>query len=427
MRFSLFLASCIMLLAGARAGAQTESWRVYNTTNSGLPDDNVYALAVQGNITWIGTANGLARFDGSTWSVYDTSNTPLSDALITALAVDRDGAVWAGTVRSGVARFDGVTWSVYNIANGALRNNTVHGIAIDSAGRPWVTTDSGMATLRADGGWDTYTEDNSGIGHAHARGIAIAPDGTKWLGVFNLFNFIGRLISFDDNGDHWSYYRLDEAGMQSASPDAIAIDQHGVQWVGTAGGGLGRFENGTWTVYNLANSGIPSNGVLDVTLEGDVKWLGTGSGLARFDGTTWKVYRNSSSGLPDNSVYAVAIDAAGDVWAGTGGGGVALLHREPASDVPGEHPAAGGITLSGSHPHPVAASATISYRLDAPADVRLTLHDLRGRRIATLAQGAQESGAHDVTLDASSLPAGIYLCRLVAGEKSISRMIVVAR
>jgi|GEM_PF-1663067 len=427
MRSPLFLASLFLLLAGARAGAQTETWRVYTTTNSGLPDDNVYALAVHDTVAWIGTANGLARFDGATWSVYDTTNTPLRDAHITALAVDRDGAVWAGTVRGGVVRFDGSIWNVYDTASSALRNNTIHGIAIDSAGRPWVTTDSGMAMFRADGDWDIYTEDNSGIGHAHARGIAIASDGTKWLGVFNYFNFIGRLISFDDNGDQWAYYRLDEAGMISASPDAIAVDRHGVQWIGTTGGGLGRFENGMWTVYNLANSGIPSNGVLDVALEGDAKWLGTGGGLARFDDAVWTVYRTTNSGLPDNAVYAVAIDGSGDTWAGTGGGGVAVLHREAASDVPADRPASAGMMLMESHPQPVAASATISYRLDAPAHVRLTLHDMQGRRIATLAQEAQGSGLHDVTLDASSLPAGVYLCRLVAGRKSLSRTIVVAR
>jgi ligand-binding sensor domain-containing protein len=48
-------------------------WIVYNTSNSGLPDNSVSAIAIdaQGN-KWIGTLGGLAKFDGSSWTVYNT-------------------------------------------------------------------------------------------------------------------------------------------------------------------------------------------------------------------------------------------------------------------------------------------------------------------------------------------------------------------
>ena len=46
----------------------------------------------------------------------------------------------------------------------------------------------------------------------------------------------------------------------------------------------------------------------------------------------------------------------------------------------------------------------------------LTVHDLRGRRLATLADGAHGAGEHGARLDTSALPVGVYVLRLVAGD-----------
>ncbi len=85
---------------------------------------------------------------------------------------------------------------------------------------------------------------------------------------------------------------------------------------------------GEWVVYNTANSGLPYNGVtaLAVDAQGNI-WVGTGrwwahagGGLAKFDGTNWTVYNTSNSGLPDNDHVSLSIDAQGNIWSGTEGG-----------------------------------------------------------------------------------------------------------
>ena len=104
---------------------QSPEWIVYNTANSGLPDDRVFALAIDPNGNkWIGTGDphglgggGLVMFDGETWTVYDTANSGLPDDNIWALAIDVQDNKWIGTHGGGLAKFDGKNWTVYNNDN----------------------------------------------------------------------------------------------------------------------------------------------------------------------------------------------------------------------------------------------------------------------------------------------------------------------
>ncbi len=88
---------------GGLANFNGSNWTVYNTSNSGLPDDQVLALAIDGSDNiWIGTMFGLAKFDGSDWSMYRTWNSGLPDNLVFALAIDASN-IWIGTWLGGLA------------------------------------------------------------------------------------------------------------------------------------------------------------------------------------------------------------------------------------------------------------------------------------------------------------------------------------
>ncbi|RPI13088.1 MAG: hypothetical protein EHM58_19165 [Ignavibacteriae bacterium] len=70
----LFIFSCLVIYS------QNPQWIVYTTTNSGLPSNNIFPIAIDtNNIKWIGTSQGLAKFDGANWIVFDTSNSPLPE------------------------------------------------------------------------------------------------------------------------------------------------------------------------------------------------------------------------------------------------------------------------------------------------------------------------------------------------------------
>ena len=68
--------------------------------------------------------------------------------------------------------------------------------------------------------------------------------------------------------------------------------------------------------------------------------------------------------------------------------------------------------LRGSTPNPVRTQATIRCAMPEAADLMLTVYDVMGRHVATLTEGRRSVGVHEVTLEATGLPSGVYLYRL---------------
>jgi len=115
----------------------------------------------------------------------------------------------------------------------------------------------------------------------------------------------------------WVVYDTSNSGLPSNCISSIAIDGSGTKWIGTFGGGLAVFDGSNWTVYNTSNSGLPSNEVFSMAIDGSgAKWIGTDRGLAFLDGINWMVYDTSNSELPSDSVFTIVIDDSGTKWMG---------------------------------------------------------------------------------------------------------------
>ena len=79
----------------------------------------------------------------------DTSN-GLPNLQVEAIAQDWDGYIWIGT-RNGLAKYDGYNVQVYNHTKGqqhSLVHNFVHGLFVDSQGRLWIGTENGVSRYR---------------------------------------------------------------------------------------------------------------------------------------------------------------------------------------------------------------------------------------------------------------------------------------
>ena len=83
--------------------------------------------------------------------------------------------------------------------------------------------------------------------------------------------------------------------------------------------------------------------------------------------------------------------------------------------------------LTGNYPNPFRSQTTITYRLDTPQHVNLELVDLQGRIVRTLVHTNQGAGLHQILLEASALPDGMYIYRLTTPTSTQYKKLVLLR
>jgi hypothetical protein len=107
-----------------------------------------------------------------------------------------------------------------------------------------------------------------------------------------------------------------------------------------------------------------------------------------------------------------------------------LVLETPPTDVTGRVPIRRSLELAEIRPNPFNPTATIDYTLPAAGRARLTVHDVRGRLIATLVDAPQEAGPHAATWDGhgrAAVSSGVLFVRLTFGDEVRTRKITVVR
>ncbi len=285
-------------------------------TEDGLPQNSVSAiLQTRDGYIWIGTQEGLVRFDGVRFTVFDTRNSPgLKTNFISVLLQDAEGTLWVGTDGGGLSRLRDGAFTAYTKEQG-LASNVVCSIHQDRAGTLWIGTRGGLNRFR-DGKFTAYTT-REGLSNDVVLAISEDREGSLWVGTDG-----GGLNRFRDDR-FTTYTRRD--GLSHDIVSSIHAGRDGSLWIGTWGGGLNRLKEGKFTAYT--NQSALSSGIVSAIFEdrhGNL-WIGTdGAGLYRLRGETIDAY-TAKEGLSSDLVRCIQEDSEGSLWIGTRGGGLNRL------------------------------------------------------------------------------------------------------
>ena len=325
------------------------------TIDDGLSQNAVYAiLQDRQGFMWLGTKDGLNRYDGYSFTVYQHNpfdSTSLSANYITALFEDRRGVIWIGTVDGGLNCLPHKAGSFQRIHSLASRSQNFSALEIteiteDSAGMMWVGT-------RGDGLWRFSPDDIQASGavactrFVHASGqenslssnsinaLWVDRRGTLWIGTTNKLDLF-RLEQGSAGFAHFTIFAKNPLAPQSAhdsSITAIYEDSKGRFWLGTLSG-LSLFDPGNGSYRNFPHHyeihrygwGAVTGIVED---QAGQLWLATPGELMRFNPAdhSYDYFRHdplAPQSLSYNSVSSLARDRTGVLWFGTTGGGIDL-------------------------------------------------------------------------------------------------------
>lgn len=209
---------------------------------------NVIEVSHSGKI-WIGTEkNGLLSFDGKEWNRFTKDDGLPSDEIFD-LTIDEQDNLWVGTWE-GVAKFDGAIWSVpYQVQNDTVYNNHISSIAFDGENNIWIGHISdGISEYRqSDGTWINHTSSNeTGLAGNEIRSILVRPQNVEqpesvWFATAD--GGISRL----ENGK-WTIYRVED-GLPSNDVSDLAVDRYNRVWAATSEG-VAFFNDESWTIYH---------------------------------------------------------------------------------------------------------------------------------------------------------------------------------
>jgi ligand-binding sensor domain-containing protein/signal transduction histidine kinase len=324
-RVRLLAALCLLIAPTLRGSAlaidpqkaitqyKLDSW----TSENGLPEDTVETIVqTRDGYLWLGTPDGLARFDGTQFTVFNRGNTnEIKNDYVMALLEDREGSLWIGTFGGGLNRFKDGKFTVFT-TKGGLSNDQVRSIYEDREGSLWIGTDGGGLNRFKDGKFTAFTT-KDGLSNNRVRPICEDKEGSLWIGIFG-----AGLNRFKD-GKFTAFTTKD--GLSKNMVRSIYEDREGNLWIGTFGGGLNRFKDGKFTAFTTKD-GLSNDSILSIyeDKEGSL-WIGTdGGGLNRFKDGKFTAF-TTKDGLSNDSVLSIYEDQEGSLWIGTFGGGVNRL------------------------------------------------------------------------------------------------------
>lgn len=287
-----------------------DMWQI----EEGLPQNTVQAiLQTKAGYLWLGTEEGIVRFNGTAFDVFDRTNTPVFEAsnTVQTLFQDSNEVLWIGT-NDGLLSYQYGSFARFGVEEG-LTGTAVSAITEDASGTLWIgTADAGLFSCPATS-CTSFTAHEK-VSEEKVLSLLSTPDNTLWIGTEE------GLISIADSNATRPYKH---AVLQGERVLTLYAGKDNSIWIGTHSGLFNKsaelitpvtnphpsLQDGVWAIWEDVSGSL---------------WLGMSqNGLIRLRGESVEVFSEDHP-LSQGRIPALFQDAEGSLWIGTD---VAGLHR----------------------------------------------------------------------------------------------------
>ncbi|MBI4658945.1 MAG: hypothetical protein HY735_08885 [Verrucomicrobia bacterium] len=355
------LGSCLLLLiARISEGADQHVVRTWQAED-GLPQNSGTAIVqTSDGYLWVGTFNGLVRFNGAQFTSFTIGNTgELPSGDINELYEDRSGRLWIGT-SAGLASYEHGRFTHWREPS-KLSRAAISGFA--------ETQDGSLIVAAYEGVWRIVGGQASELIVPQAKwpnGFSTtisSDDGTVWVAHDRkIFRLDGGRLQFSAELDEpisllevgrkaevwcgkkgravrWKPGRPPEdAGFNIGDVRTVLETRAGDLWIGTADKGVYHWRDGQLTSVTRGD-GLASDRILTLAedREGGV-WIGTDNGGFSHVKRAQMITYAQEDGLSAADVLSIAVEPSGRIWLGTFGGSLCVgengrWHRFSASQL----------------------------------------------------------------------------------------------
>lgn len=308
--------------------------------NDGLSHNTVYSvLQDQNGYIWIGTQNGLNKYDGYSFEVYqsydlENNKEGFVGKHVSALFEDKKGNLWVGTNNHGI-NFKAKSSDIFVNLQSDSTLVSIKGFEIssffeDKKDNIWITT-VGAGVIKYNPKtkvYQVFNNNNSSLSSDVTFDIVEDKYGTLWVAA------AGVGLNYLTNNNQFKTFNgvLSTNSNMSGFRKKMLLDDEYL-WIGTQGTGLYKMNLKDKSIIHFVNGNgngfMNSNVVMDLfkTKDGRLYIATDGNGLNIYDTTTkemsiYEYHNNEEDGLNTNALHCLYGDRTGNIWIGTFNGGL---------------------------------------------------------------------------------------------------------
>ena len=336
-----FLLVLVLISESMLTHSQSLKFEHYRYSD-GLPSDAITcSMQDQQGFLWIGTYQGLARFDGEKFKVYryqPKNKKGLRGNMISCLYQDHNGEIWIGTASNGLSVFHPKKELFTHFSHGTadsmqVTNKSIRRIIEDSEKTMWIGTEDGLTLIDSTRKKITklyYNPHNQGHTiNGQSVYDMVEDESGVWLGTDN-----SELCYYNKKSKTFSDVPYTNLNLKKDARilKKLYLDNNHHLYVSSNKGGLSKLniETGEYVTYTTQKDkgGLSTMKIRDIIQVDSLMWLATdGAGLDIFNPQTEVThnYRNNKCNphsLSSNVLWNISVDRQDNIWIGSYHGGI---------------------------------------------------------------------------------------------------------